>query len=47
VERTTFIVSPDGKVVATVGGLPPAANVEKALEAVQGLSSQKAAGKKS
>jgi peroxiredoxin len=37
VERTTFIVTPDGKVAATVGGLPPAANVEKALEIVQGL----------
>ena len=34
-ERTTFIVSPDGKVVATVGGMSPTANVEKALEAVQ------------
>ena len=37
-ERTTFIVSPDGKVAATVGGMSPEANVEKALEAVQGLS---------
>jgi peroxiredoxin Q/BCP len=37
-ERTTFIVSPDGKVVATVGGMSPAANVEKALEAVQSLA---------
>lgn len=36
-ERTTFIVSRDGKVAATVGGLSPAANVEKALEAVQAL----------
>ena len=34
-ERTTFIVSPEGKVVATVGGMSPTANVEKALEAVQ------------
>lgn len=47
VERTTFIVTPDGKVAATIGDLPPAANVEKALEVVQGLSSNKAAGKKS
>lgn len=46
VDRTTFIVTPDGKVAATVGGLPPAANVEKALEIVQGLSG-KAADKKS
>lgn len=47
VERTTFIVTPDGKVVATVGGLPPAANVEKALDVIQGLSNAKTAGKKS
>jgi peroxiredoxin Q/BCP len=42
VDRTTFIVTPDGKVAATVGGLPPAANVEKALEIVQGLRSKAA-----
>ncbi|HLX24682.1 MAG TPA: peroxiredoxin [Usitatibacter sp.] len=36
-ERTTFIVSPDGKVAATVGGMSPEANVQKALEAVQAL----------
>ncbi len=36
-ERTTFIVSPDGKVAATVGGVDPKSNVEKALEAVQAL----------
>jgi thioredoxin-dependent peroxiredoxin len=47
VDRTTFIVTPDGKVAATVGGLPPAANVEKALEVVQGLNGSKAEGKKS
>lgn len=41
-ERTTFIVSPDGKVVATVGGMSPAANVEKALEAVQSLAGGRA-----
>jgi peroxiredoxin Q/BCP len=41
-ERTTFIVSPDGKVVATVGGMSPAANVEKALEAVQALAGGRA-----
>lgn len=34
-ERTTFIVRPDGKVAATVGGLAPEDNVKKALEAVQ------------
>jgi thioredoxin-dependent peroxiredoxin len=36
-ERTTFVVMPDGKVAATVGGLTPADNVTKALEAVQQL----------
>jgi peroxiredoxin len=36
-ERTTFIVSPDGKIAATVGGVSAKANVEKALEAVQGM----------
>jgi peroxiredoxin Q/BCP len=40
-ERTTFVVTPDGKVAATVGGLTPAANVEKALEAVQKLASSR------
>ena len=42
VDRTTFIVTPDGKVAATVGGLPPAANVEKALEIVQDLAGKAA-----
>ncbi len=41
VDRTTFIVGQDGKVVATVGGLAPAANVEKALDVVQGLNGGK------
>ncbi len=41
-ERTTFIVSPDGKVVAAVGGMSAEANVEKALEAVQGLAAGRA-----
>ena len=36
-ERTTFIVTPDGKIAATVGGLNPADNVNKSLEAVQKL----------
>lgn len=40
-ERTTFVVTPDGKVAATVGGLTPAANVEKALEVVQKLASSR------
>jgi peroxiredoxin len=37
VERTTFVIAPDGKVVAVIGGIKPAENVMKALEAVQGL----------
>ena len=37
-ERTTFIVSPDGRIVAAVGGTSPEANVERALEAVQSLA---------
>jgi thioredoxin-dependent peroxiredoxin len=41
-ERTTFVVTPDGKVSATVGGMAPADNVMKSLEVVQGLKSGKA-----
>lgn len=37
-ERTTFVVTPDGKIAATLGGLAPEANVEKALEVVQRLA---------
>ena len=40
-ERTTFIVTPDGKVAATVGGEKPADNVEKSLAIVQGLAGGK------
>jgi peroxiredoxin Q/BCP len=40
-ERTTFVITPDGKIAATVGGLTPEANVEKALAAVQQLASRK------
>jgi peroxiredoxin Q/BCP len=40
-ERTTFIVTPDGKVSATVGGVSPTENVNKALEAVQLLAAKK------
>jgi peroxiredoxin len=36
-ERTTFIVTPDGKIATTVGGVSPTENVQKALEAVQAL----------
>ena len=28
-ERTTFVVTPDGKIAATIGGVSPTANVEK------------------
>lgn len=37
-ERTTFVVTPDGKIAATLSGLAPAANVAKALEVVQRLA---------
>ena len=37
-ERTTFIVTPDGKVAETIGGISPYENVEKSLEAVQRLA---------
>lgn len=36
-ERTTFIVTPDGKVADTIGGMSPMENVRKSLEAVQKL----------
>jgi peroxiredoxin len=36
-ERTTFVVQPDGTIAATIGGVSPAENVKKSLEAVQGL----------
>ena len=40
-ERTTFVVTPDGKIVNTIGGVAPKDNVMKALEAVQQLSQKK------
>src|SRR5579864_8505697 len=36
-ERTTFIITPDGKIAATIGGMAPAENVDQALAAVQKL----------
>ena len=39
-ERTTFIITPNGKVAATIGGLAPADNVEQALADVQKLSAK-------
>lgn len=40
-ERTTFVVTPDGKIAATIGGIAPVANVEKALEIVQQLGARR------
>jgi peroxiredoxin len=40
-ERTTFVVTPDGKIAAVIGGLSPTDNVAKALEAVQQLAANK------
>lgn len=36
-ERTTFVVMPDGRIAATIGGVSPAANVEQALLKVRQL----------
>lgn len=41
-ERTTFVVVPGGRIAATVGGISPIENVQKALEAVQQLKAEKA-----
>ena len=38
-ERTTFVVTPDGKIAATVGGMSPKENVLKTLDVVQQLKS--------
>ena len=40
-ERATFVVSPEGKVVAAIGGMSPTANVEKALEAVEAFAASR------
>ena len=40
-ERTTFIITKDGKIAATVGGVSPAENVEKTLVAVQNIAAGK------
>jgi thioredoxin-dependent peroxiredoxin len=37
-ERTTFVVSSDGIIAATIGGLAPATNVDRALAAVRRLA---------
>lgn len=43
VERVTYVLTPDGKVAATIGGVAPVANVEKALETVQRLAASRSA----
>jgi thioredoxin-dependent peroxiredoxin len=45
-ERTTFVVKKDGKIAATIGGLAPAENVEKALAEVQHLAVTQGVAKK-
>lgn len=40
-ERTTFIVKPDGKIAATIGGVGAAENVQQTLAAAQKLSAGK------
>jgi len=40
-ERTTFVITPDGKIAATIGGLSPTENVARALEVVEQLSAKK------
>jgi len=40
-ERTTFIVAPDGKIVAVVGNMTPDENANKALEIIQQLKNKK------
>ncbi len=37
-ERTTFIVTADGHIAETIGGMSPFENVQKSLEAVQRLA---------
>ena len=36
-ERTTFIVTSDGKIAETIGGVSPMENVHRSLEAVMRL----------
>ncbi|WP_020481382.1 peroxiredoxin [Methylomonas sp. MK1] len=40
-ERTTFVVTPNGKIAATLGGLKPEENVAKALEIVEKLAAER------
>jgi thioredoxin-dependent peroxiredoxin len=45
-ERTTFVVSPAGRITATIGGLAPAENVDRALAEVQRISADGQPAKK-
>jgi peroxiredoxin len=36
-ERTTFIVTSDGRIAETIGGVSPAENVQRSLQAVRRL----------
>ena len=40
-ERTTFVLTKDGKIAATIGGMKPDENVMKALEVVQSIAGKK------
>ncbi|MBD9356576.1 MULTISPECIES: peroxiredoxin [Methylomonas] len=40
-ERTTFVITPNGKIAATLGGLKPEENVAKALEIVEKLAADR------
>jgi len=42
-ERTTFVVTPDHKIVATIGGVAGDANAEQALVVVQQLAAKRTA----
>jgi peroxiredoxin len=42
-ERTTFVVTPDGKIAATIGGVAGDANAEQALAVVQQLAAKRTA----
>jgi peroxiredoxin len=43
-ERTTFVVAPTGKIIATIGGVGGDANAEQALAVVQQLAAKRTAG---
>lgn len=45
-ERTTFIVTQEGRIAATLGGLAPAENVDKALDTVQKLAAARQTARK-